>query len=163
MVNFGMFRGMVTQITEFPISADGTGDGCYKLIRLEDGPGGVVEFVAGPGTYFVDQAIVNVGDGVTGYYDRNAPVPLIYPPRYQALVLVKESPGMNVKVDQFDRQLVSSDGMLKLNVAPYTQLRLTNGQPFKGELANRNLIVMYGPSTMSIPAQTTPYKIIVWC
>ena len=37
-------------------------------------------------------------------------------------------------------------------------------QPFHGKITtNRNLIVIYGATTKSIPAQTTPYKIIVMC
>ncbi|MDY7965746.1 hypothetical protein U0F29_32405, partial [Bacillus thuringiensis] len=60
-------------------------------------------------------------------------------------------------------QLVSSDGRLKLNLSPNTQVILTNGQLFTGNLTNRNLIVLYSMATMSIPAQTTPYRIIILC
>ncbi|EEL50371.1 hypothetical protein bcere0022_22650 [Bacillus cereus Rock3-44] len=107
--------------------------------------------------------MISVGDKVTGYYDGNAPVPLIYPPQYRALVMVKDTPYQNVKVDYFDSQLKSSDGQLQLNLSPYTQIVLTNGQPYSKNPTNRNLIVIYGPATKSIPAQTTPYRIIVWC
>ncbi len=138
-------------------------EGCYKIISVENETGAMVNFVIAPNTYFVDQAIVAVGDRVTGYYDRNAPVPFIYPPQYRALVMVKESPFQNVKVDYFDNQLVSSDGFLRLNLAPNTTILLANGQPFSGNPANRNLIVIYGPATKSIPAQTTPYRVIIWC
>jgi hypothetical protein len=128
-----------------------------------NGTGASVNFVVEPSTYFVDLEMVAVGDRVTGYYDANAPVPLIYPPQYRALIMVKESPARNVKVDYFNSQLVSSDGFLKLNLSPYTQILLRNGQFFSSSPANRNLIVIFGPSTKSIPAQTTPYRIIVWC
>jgi hypothetical protein len=77
--------------------------------------------------------------------------------------MVKDSPYQNVKVDYFNSQLKSSDSRLKLNISPYTPIVLTNGQAFSKNPANRNLIVIYGPSTKSIPAQTTPYKIIVLC
>ncbi len=116
-----------------------------------------------PITYFVDHEMVSVGDRVTGYYDGNAAVPLIFPPQYRALIMVKDNPYQNVKVDYFNAQLVSSDGQLRLNISPYTPIVLTNGQAFSRTPANRNLIVIYGPTTKSIPAQTTPYKIIVWC
>ena len=72
--------------------------------------------------------MVAVGDRVTGYYDGDAPALLIYPPQYQALVMVKDSPNQNVKVDYFNSQLVSSDGQLQLNISPFTQILLTNGQ-----------------------------------
>ncbi|MGE7691051.1 hypothetical protein ACQKMI_17805 [Lysinibacillus sp. NPDC097214] len=163
MVNFKSFRGVVTQIDDFPIGQNGEKEGCYKLMTVEDSTQGIVNFVISPSTYFVNQEIVAPGDQVTGYYDGNAPVPLIYPPQYRALVVVKENNNQNVKVDFFNQQLVSSDGQLQLNLSAYTLILLKNGQPFSKSLANRNLIVIYGPTTRSIPAQTTPYKIIVWC
>jgi hypothetical protein len=73
------------------------------------------------------------------------------------------SSSANVKLDYFDSQLVSGDGTLKLNISPLTQIILDNGQAFTGNPLNRNLTVVYGPTTRSIPAQTTPYKIIVMC
>ena len=145
------------------IGQNGEGAGCYKLISVDDGSRSIVNFVVSPTTYFVDHAMVAVGDKVTGYYDANAPVPLIFPPQYQALVMVKFNPLQNVKVDYFNSQLESSDGQLKLNLSPFTQIVLTNGQAFSSTPSNRNLIVIYGPSTKSIPAQTTPYRIIVLC
>jgi len=163
MVNFYSFRGTVTMISDFTVSTTGEEQGCYQLMAVEDGSGSMVNFVVSPTTYFLDHAQVSVGDVVTGYYDGNAPVPLIYPPQYRALIIVKDNPAQNVKVDYFNAQLVSSDGMLRLTPSPYTPRLLANGQPFPGNPAERNLIVVYGPATMSIPAQTTPYRIVVWC
>ncbi|CAH2717096.1 hypothetical protein BACCIP111895_04285 [Neobacillus rhizosphaerae] len=162
MTKFYSFHGTVTMITDL-IGQNGEGDGCKKLISVQNGMGTIVNFVVSPTTHFVDHVMVAVGDRVTGYYDGNAPALLIYPPQYQALVMVKDSPYQNVKVDYFNSQLESSDGQLRLNVSPYTQIVLTNGQPFTRNPANRDLIVIYGPSTQSIPAQTTPYRIIVLC
>ncbi|MDP4105929.1 MAG: hypothetical protein Q8935_13405 [Bacillota bacterium] len=163
MVKFNSFHGTVTKISDFNMGQNCEAEGCYKLMTLENGLGAIVNFVVSPTTYFVDHAVVAVGDSVTGYYDGNAPALLIYPPQYPALVMVKESPYQNVKVDFFDSQLESSDGRLRLNVSPYTQIILTNGQPFSRSPENRNLIVIYGSVTKSIPAQTTPFRIIVWC
>ncbi|WP_045516635.1 hypothetical protein [Neobacillus niacini] len=163
MINFNSFQGTVTMISDFITGQNGEGEGCYKLMSVDNGVGASVNFVVSPSTYFVDHVMVAIGDRVTGYYDGNAPVPLIYPPQYRALVMVKESPYQNVKVDYFNRQLESSDGQLRLNIAPNTQIVLANGQPFSRNPANRNLIVIYGHATMSIPAQTTPHRIIVWC
>lgn len=163
MVNFQSFQGTVTMISDFLISPNGESAGCYTLFSVENGSGASVNFVVSPTTYFVDHAMVAVGDKITGYYDGDAPVILIYPPQYRALVIVKESPYQNVKVDYFNSQLESRDGQLKLNLSPYTLIVLTNGQAFTRNPANRNLIVIYGPTTRSIPAQTTPYRIVVWC
>lgn len=163
MINFYSFHGTVTMISDFILGQNGEEEGCYKLISIENELGELVNFVVSPTTYFVDHVMVAVGDRVTGYYDGNAPVPLIYPPQYRALVMVKDSPSQNVKVDYFNSQLESSDGRLRLNISPYTQIVLTNGQLFSRNPANRDLIVIYGPATKSIPAQTTPYRIIVLC
>ena len=163
MTNFYSFHGTVTMISDFFTGQNGEREGCYKLITVENGLGAIVNFVVSPTTYFVDHVMVTVGDRVTGYYDGDAPTLLIYPPQYQALVMVKDSPNQNVKVDYFNSQLVSSDGQLRLNISPYTKIVLTNGQLFSRNPANRDLIVIYGPATKSIPAQTTPYRIIVLC
>ncbi|MCZ8538354.1 hypothetical protein M9R32_14250 [Paenisporosarcina quisquiliarum] len=163
MVNFFSFRGTVTEISDFIIGANGEGEGCYTLMSVDNGAGASVNFVVSPSTYFVNQEMVSVGDTITGYYDGDAPVPLIYPPQYRALIVVKDDPYQNIKVDYFNNQLVSRDGQLQLNLSPFTPISLRNGQPFTKSIANRNLIVSYGPTTRSIPAQTTPYWVIVWC
>jgi hypothetical protein len=163
MTNFYSFHGTVTMISDFFTSQNGEDEGCNKLISVVNGSGALVNFVVSPSTYFVDHVMVAVGDRVTGYYDGNAPALLIYPPQYQALAMVKDSPYQNVKVDYFNSELESSDGQLQLNISPSTQIVLTNGQLFSRTPANRDLIVIYGPSTFSIPAITTPYKIIVLC
>jgi hypothetical protein len=132
-------------------------------MSLESPERGPVNFVISPQTYFVDHEVVEVGDEVIGFYDANAPVILIYPPQYPAIVIAKATEMENVTVDYFDNQLINSTGDLKLNIAPTTQVMLTNDQPFHRFPGNRNLIVVYGPTTKSIPAQTTPYEIIVLC
>jgi len=162
MIKFQPFNGVVTMIDDFSIGQNNE-MGCYKLLSVDDGYGATVNFVVAPTTYFVDHVMVAVGDRVTGFYDANAPVPLIYPPQLRALVMVRDTTHQNVKVDHFNRQLESSDGTLRLNIAPHTRILLENGQAFSGSIGNRNLIVVYGATTRSIPAQTTPSKIIVMC
>jgi hypothetical protein len=160
---FAGVTGIVTQIEDFNPSPNETSAGCYKLMSLESKDKGPVNFVISPETYFVDHEVVEVGDEVTGFYDANAPTILIYPPQYPAIVMARNTEYQNVTVDYFNNQLISSDGNLKLNIATSTEVILTNDQPFKRYPGNRNLIVIYGPTTKSIPAQTTPYKIIVLC
>ncbi|BBO00386.1 hypothetical protein [Sporolactobacillus terrae] len=156
------FQGIVTAIDDYITSPSGENSGCWKLMTLENNDQ-VVRFVVSPITYVVDQAKIRIGDRVSGYYDGNAPVILIYPPQYRALILVKERSDQNVKVGFFNEQLLSRDGQLQLNLGPFTQVMLANGQDFNPNPANRDLIVIYGAATKSIPAQTVPYKIIVWC
>ncbi|MBY0223395.1 MULTISPECIES: hypothetical protein [Sporosarcina] len=162
MMEFHSFSGIVMMIDDFSTDQDNEA-GCYKLFMVDSGYGNIVNFVVGPTTYFVDHVMVEIGDQVTGFYDANAPAPLIYPPQFRALVMSRDSPYQNVKVDYFNRRLESSDGTLRLNLSPQTQIILQNGQSFNGDIGGRDLIVVYGASTRSIPAQTTPYKIIVLC
>lgn len=162
MATFLSFSGIITMIDDFWTGSEAP-SGCYKLISVQNRDGSMVNFVVSPVTYFVDHIMVAVGDPVTGFYDANAPVPLIYPPQYQAVVMAKAKVGQNVKVDYFNSKLISSDGMLKINITPSTKILLENGQAFTRNPSNRNLIVVYGAATISIPAQTTPYRIIVMC
>ena len=162
-MNFLSFSGTVRSISDFFISQNDQNVGCTKLFSVENERGDVVNFVVSPNTYFVDHIMIMIGDRVTGFYDADAPVPLIFPPQYRAIVMTKNSPYENVKVSFFNNQLLSSDGQLKLNLSPHTQMYLENGQAFTRIPTNRNLVVVYGPTTRSIPAQTTPIKIIVLC
>ncbi|KZL91069.1 hypothetical protein [Clostridium magnum] len=163
MKNFQPFHGMITMIYDFKIDESGEGLGCYKLMSVENKYGTVVNFVVAPNTYFVDHVMLSVGDMVTGVYDANAAVPLIFPPQFRAVVMARDTQYQNVKVDYFNSQLVSSDNKLRLNIAPCTQIVLENGQAFTKNPGDRNLIVLYGATTKSIPAQTSPYRIIVMC
>ncbi|MFT5873628.1 MAG: hypothetical protein ACI8WT_002575 [Clostridium sp.] len=163
MKKFQPFHGVITMINDFWIGANGEGSGCYNLMSVENEYGTLVNFVVTPTTYFVDHVMVAPGDMVTGFYDTNAAVPLIFPPQFRAIVMARDTQYQNVKVDYFNSQLISSDNTLKLNIGPRTQIVLENGQAFSSNPANRNLIVVYGATTKSIPAQTTPYKIIVMC
>lgn len=162
MTVFEYFYGVITMINDFN-TGTGESTGCYKLITVQNREGSIVNFVISPNTYFVDHAMVSVGNAVVGFYDAYAPVPLIFPPQFRAIVMSILIPGQNVKVSYFNEQLVSIDGTLKLNISPFTQVILENDQDFTGNPANHNLVVVYGPTTKSIPAQTTPYKIIVLC
>lgn len=162
MVDFYSFSGVVTSISNFAIQ-ENENAGCNQMMSVCDQSGNIINFVVSPDTYFTDQEVVRVGDFVAGYYDENAPAILIYPPQYPALIVVKYNPDQNVKVDYFNGRFLSSDGQLILNNVLSTMVMLKNGQPFMGNPANRNLIVFYGASTRSIPAQTTPTKIVVWC
>ncbi len=163
LTNFYSFHGTITGITDFMTGQNDNREGCYKFFTVENEEGMVVNFVVSPSTYIVDHEMLQVGDNVTGYYNGDAPAILIYPPQYQALVMVKDQINQNVKVSFFNNYLVSSDGQLQLNLSPETQILLTNGQRFTRFPGNRDLVVFYQFTTRSIPAQTTPYRIIVLC
>lgn len=162
MARFQSFTGRIVRIENFGFDPKNRDYGCYIFVTVRNETGDVVNFIVGPDTYFVDQYMMQIGDVITGFYDGDVPVPLIYPPQYRAVVIAEASLNA-VKVDYFNEQLISSDGQLKLNIAPSTTILLENGQRFTGQFMNRYLIVSYQSSTKSIPALTTPTQIIVLC
>ncbi|MFY9173767.1 MAG: copper amine oxidase N-terminal domain-containing protein [Peptococcia bacterium] len=122
---------------------------------------GESRMIISPNTYILDDAEIMVGDIITGFYDASRPMIMIYPPQYNPEVVVVETDKYNVKFDIFDQNLVSMDNSLKLNVGEETEIVTSRGEVFTGQLTDRKLLVLYGASTKSIPAQTTPLKIIV--
>jgi hypothetical protein len=152
---FGSFTGTVVSISE---SEHVKGMKYYAVENEEKAPATIV---VTSDTYILDNEEISVGSKITGYYNANAPMIMIYPPQYSTEVVVVEREDRNVKVDLFDTDYVSSDNSLKLNISVDTVIVSENGEVFTGELADRKLVVVYGPSTRSIPAQTTPEKIVV--
>ena len=152
---FGSFRGRVIKISDF----EGTKDA--KFISLEDADKMPINMIVSKDTYVVSNDEIKVGDTVTGYFDANAPMILIYPAQYNPQVVVVESEDQQVKVDIFNKDLISADNMLKLNITEDTKIMTQDGNSFKGELAGRKLVVQYSMATKSIPAQTTPTQITV--
>lgn len=163
MMNMESFHGTIMMIQDMEMEQNPKEQGCFKFMTVENDTGSVVNFIVAPSTYILDQTPLAIGDRITGYYDRDAPAVLIFPPQYQAVVIVKDDAYQQIKTAHFNAGLISSDGMLQINLSPATKMELTNGQPFFGNPADRNLIVIYGPATKSIPAQTTPFKIIILC
>lgn len=130
-------------------------------LTLENEEGGIVNFVISPDTYFLDCGIIEIGSVITGYYRSDMPVPMIYPPRYQARVITFEKENRNIKVDHFNEFLVSQDNMLSLQVSNNTWVTLENGGRYCENIGDKDLVVLYGASTRSIPAITVPFVIIV--
>ncbi|MFB7159330.1 MULTISPECIES: stalk domain-containing protein [unclassified Lysinibacillus] len=103
------------------------------------------------------------GDQVTAYTYANKPMLMIYPPQYNPEVIIVETKEMGtVEVDFFNKELVNTDNTLKLNVGKETELLSLSGKKVKAkDLADQHLLVFYKITTMSIPAQTPPSKVVV--
>lgn len=87
---------------------------------------------------------------------------MIYPPQYKAYVVVVENDDRNVKADRFDKEFVSTDNMLKLiNISEVESILREDGTRYEGLLTDKVLVVVYRTATKSIPARTTPDKVIV--
>lgn len=130
-----------------------------QLVTVKTAAGDINHFVVSDNTYLLDE--LAVGAEIVAFYNASLPVIMIYPPQYSAIAIALADSSVNVKVDHFDENLVSADGSLKLNLTDETEITLQDGTAYTGEITNRDLIVSYGPSTRSIPAQTTPEQIVV--
>lgn len=142
---------------------NGRPNGCVIFVTMEDTDGNTVNFLLSPATYVVDYETLSMGMVCTFWYAMDAPVPLIYPPQYNAVVAAREKNGRMVSVGYFDSSLVNEDQTLQLNLDGSVDVRTTNNQYFQGNPGKHDLVVTYGSSTRSIPAQTTPFKVVVLC
>ena len=138
---------------------------CNLMFTVSTSSMGTVNFMVTPNTYVKDQKTFRPGDSIVAFYDSQAPVPLIYPPQYEALLMAEHVPGQSAAFDFFDESYLSYDGTLRLNLSafPRQNSHLSNGQYYMGFLGNKYLLVIYGASTRSIPAVTSPEEIIVFC
>lgn len=135
---------------------------CNQMISVRT-MNGTINFILSPGTYVVDNAPLRTGMRITVFYDANLPIPLIYPPQYQACFISRTEPGETIMASYFDKNLLSRENPLKLTPDSGTRITTANGQPFTCELGEHFLLVYYRATTRSIPPQTTPDRIIVFC
>ncbi len=103
------------------------------------------------------------GDKVSAYSYAKKPMLAIYPPQYNPEVIIVETEEMGtVEVDFFNNELVDTENYVKLTIGPDTKLQSASGKAVKAEdLAEQHLVAFYTVATMSIPAQTSPSKVIV--
>ena len=135
---------------------------CNSIITLNTSDG-IANVVLSSNTYVIDQVTLRPGMQIAVFYDSMAPMPLIFPPQYQALVIGQIRGQEMITVHFFNQNLVAEDNSLQLNLSNRTNITTTNGQPFTCSPRNRVLIVFYTTTTRSIPPQTTPTRIIVFC
>lgn len=153
--HFNSFTGTVKEIRESEYEAGTT------HVLLENKDGLEAYLILNKDTYFINDEEIVIGSEVTGYYDANAMMIMIYPPQYVAVVVMVSNKDQNIKVDLFNKDMISADNSLKLNINKETKVVLKNGKDYKGDITNRKLAVFYGASTRSIPAQTNPDKVVV--
>lgn len=154
--SFAPITGVITEISPFPEQC-GTQNATIQTSQ------GIVHFIISKDTYVVGSLPLMPGMRVTAFYDTQLPVPLIYPPRYQAAFVTVATLGETVAVNYFDENLVAVDNSLKLNIGSCTEIITANGQLYHCYPGQNLLIVYYIATTRSIPPQTTPRKIIVLC
>lgn len=139
------------------------GASCCSFLMAVQTETETINFVVTGETLVIDNIRLRRGMRVAAFYDTSLPAPAIYPPQYQAELVTVLRQNQNVTLDYFDRNLVSEDNSLKLNLSPTTRISTLNGQRFSCNPGDEELLVYYTNTTFSIPAQTTPQRIIVMC
>lgn len=162
MEKYLSISGTIISLEPFSTSVNDTST-CTLIIGIQSPNRDLNYFILDQNTYFVNHITLKKGDSITAFYDSMAPAPLIFPPRYRAVVIAPSLRHSFVKVDYFNENLISSDKQLKLNIGSRTRVLLPNNQVFLGNLGKQDLVVIYGASSKSIPAQTTPIEVIVLC
>ena len=138
------------------------GDCCTQVITLSV-EGQPVNMILSDDTFVVGTMRLMPGMCVAAFCDNTLPVPLIYPPQYQAELIAVVRPEEDVNLSWFDETLTASDQSLKLNLYQSTVLSTLNGQPYFCFPANHFLLVYYAAATTSIPPPTAPNRVIVLC
>lgn len=104
------------------------------------------------------------GMEITTFYNRNTPVAMSLPAQMTPRVVVIDNKDWekqhDVFVDRFNEDLVNAVNSLKLNISEDTKIVNEKGEKVE-DIKNKDLIVFFTATTKSIPAQTTPIKIIV--
>ena len=161
MSRFSPIEGVVTSIT--PIQNGNCTSYCTFLVYLQTQYQETYQVLVDYSTYVLDQKPISRGDRLIVFYDTTAPMTLIYPPLYRAVAIVFPDKNEYAMFDYFDRNLKNSDNTLVLNLSGTTTYQLPNGQYYLGMPGDQYLLVLYSSTTRSIPAQTTPSRIVVFC
>lgn len=137
-------------------------DCCSQMMTLRTG-NGIVNFMVMSDTWVVGSRQLRPGLKAAAFYDASLPVPLIFPPQYQAQLVTLPGREEQIMLNEFDRNLTARDNSLRLNIAGSTEIETLNGQRVNCSLQNQTLLVYYTATTRSIPPQTTPRKVVVLC
>lgn len=157
---FNSVTGKVTNI--LPVNdSNGKPITGKQLILVENSEGLEANFYISENTYLFNAETVKIGDTVTGFYEAGKPMIMIYPPQYDATILAVNVGDIQLKADIFDKDLLSADKLLKLNLSNDTKIITQSGETYEGKLTSKKLLVVYSFLSKSLPAQTTPEQVIV--
>lgn len=113
------------------------------------------------------KALSDLTDGskITVFTGSYEPTPLILPVQYTAnVIIINGDKEGNVNVDTYladEEGYTNAANNLNIAAADDTKIVDKDEKEYKGDLDKNDLIVFYGASTKSIPAQTTPTKVVV--
>lgn len=113
------------------------------------------------------KALSDLTDGskITVFTGSYEPTPLILPVQYTAnVIIINGDQEGNVNADTYladEEGYTNAANTLNIAAADDTKIVDKDEKEYKGDLDKNDLIVFYGASTKSIPAQTTPTKVVV--
>ncbi|MCL2363566.1 MAG: copper amine oxidase N-terminal domain-containing protein [Defluviitaleaceae bacterium] len=156
--NFGSVTGEVVSVSELTATQ----------IRLAVGES--TAYLNVNANTFVYGEFPQVGDTVTGFFNNNMPMILIYPPQYTAIVVVNQEEDLPFAfLDRFNAiddegMMKSADGQRIINAAnPETVIVSQDGEDASDwDLEGRLLVVFYTVASRSLPPVIfAPEKIVV--
>lgn len=158
--NTGVIKEMETEGKEIRITVENE-QGMITIFRIFDDS---LIFESGTAKQ-LKKSDLKKGEWVEGFYDKNKPMILIYPPTIIPDLLIVKNPEVfgEVKVGKFDKDGLSLDRKLKVNLGDRTELVNEKGKVIsKEELHHPNTewAVFYDATTRSIPPQAVPKKIM---
>ena len=126
MTQYTPTTGIILQI-EWQSTGDPAQNGCGLTLTLNSMDQGLIHIHLDGSTYVLNNRQMNVGDQVTCFYSTFAPVPLIYPPTYHAVVIAHTSAASYATLDVFTRQangcgLINTENSLQLNISGLRRL-----------------------------------------
>lgn len=154
--NFTQLTGKITSIEK---GSDG-----FNYVHIEQ-KDNLFSMIVDQQTKVVDNtgAVTELKEGMTftAYMSANKPMILIYPPRYTPeLIIVDTKQDGIVTVDIFDKDF-ATDG-LTLTIDHNTIIEDLAGNILSAaDIVDNDVAVFYTMTTRSLPAKTTPSKIIV--
>ena len=114
--------------------------------------------------HLIGVSAIPVKGRIIAFVDSNTPLPMVSPPQIEPLLVIYDQYGKKgeVAIGVFDDTLFSKQLKLKLHLKDSTEIVDLRGKRVEKEgLAQKMLVVFYGATTRSMPAQTNPTKIIV--
>ena len=158
--NFGSVTGEVVSVDE------------YAVNRIQLSVGESTAFLNVGANTYVHGEMPQVGDTVTGFFDNNMPMILIYPPQYTAVVVINQEEDLPFAfLDRFsaiygdeEGMMMSADGQRIINAAnPDTIIVSQDGEDASDwDLEGRLLVVFYTMASRSMPPVIfAPEKIVV--
>ena len=164
---YAYVEGTITEINDY-------GEDGKQIIRIAKNENeNEWDVVTDSGTYYItcgktNRKAMGVDDIVKVFYNVKAPALMIYPPRINAECIAIGLDGtQSVVIGRFDEDFINTKNELKLNIPDDLgdiEIVYEDGRNFDGgvkDLVSRKLIVVYSKTTRSIPAQTTPEKVII--